>query len=92
MGVRWTTPAARDFANICDYIQEHDGPTPARRVALSIYDRLDSLAEFPHRGRQGRVPGTRELVMSGLPYLAVYRIKDDVVEIVRVLHGAQKWP
>lgn len=36
--------------------------------------------------------GTRELVLSPLPYVVVYRVKDEVVEIARVLHGAQPWP
>jgi toxin ParE1/3/4 len=35
---------------------------------------------------------TRELVISGLPYLVVYRIRGDVIEITRILHGAQRWP
>jgi len=63
----------------------------ARHVALSIHRRIDLLAEFPEYGRTGRKPDTRELVFSGLPYFAVYRIHEDVVEIVRILHGAQDW-
>jgi toxin ParE1/3/4 len=47
---------------------------------------------FPHRGRPGKKEGTRELVLSPLPYLVVYGISGDAVHIVRVLHGAQKWP
>ena len=47
MRIRWTTPAARDLTKICDYIEEHDGPAPARRVALTIYERIDSLTAFP---------------------------------------------
>jgi toxin ParE1/3/4 len=92
MLVRWTDPAARDLTHICDYIEEHDSSTTARRVAISIYDRVSALAEFPERGRPGRRAGTRELVFGGLPYLAVYRLKGDLVEILRILHGAQVWP
>ncbi len=36
--------------------------------------------------------GTRELVVAGLPYLVVYRLSDQVVEVLRVLHHAQEWP
>jgi toxin ParE1/3/4 len=92
MRIRWTPPAARDLTKICDYIEEHDGPAPARRVALTIYERIDSLTAFPLLGRPGRAADTRELVIPGLPYLAVYRVKGDVIEVSRVLHGAQKWP
>jgi toxin ParE1/3/4 len=92
MQVRWTDPAVSDLTHICDYIEEHGSSATARRVALSIYESLNELVEFPRRGRQGRKSGTRELVFEGLPYLAIYRIRADVVEILRVLHGAQKWP
>lgn len=92
MNIRWTTPAARDFAHLCDYIQEHDSPASARRIALAIYGAIDTLRQFPSRGRPGRVEGTRELIISGLPYLAVYRVRESVVEVARILHGAQKWP
>jgi toxin ParE1/3/4 len=42
-------------------------------------------------GRTGRVPLTRELIVGGTPWIIVYRVRADVVEIIRV-HGAQSWP
>ena len=92
MRIRWTEPAVRDFSQICDYIEENDGPEAARRVALAIHQRISSLPQFPQRGRRGRKPGTRELVLAGLPYLAVYRLRNDAIEVDRILHGAQQWP
>jgi len=92
MIVRWTDPAVRDFTHICDYIDKHRSGAAARRVALSIHRQIDLLTEFPEYGRTGRKPGTRELVFSGWHYLAVYRIHENAVEIVRILHGAQDWP
>ena len=92
MRIRWTDPAVRDFTQICNYIQEHGNADTARRAALSIYQGVDMLARFPESGRTGRQPETRELVFTGLPYLAVYRLRGEVVEILRVLHGAQQWP
>lgn len=92
MRIRWTEPVARDLTNICDYTEDHDGPEAARRVALRIYEGLSTLTQFPRRGRPGRSPGTRELIFTGLPFLAVYRVGDDFVEIDRILHGAQRWP
>ena len=74
------------------FAREHDSTTTARRVAISIYEGVGALVKFPERGRQGRKPGTRELILSGLPYLAIYRLRGDAVEILRVLHGAQTWP
>ena len=92
MRIRWTQPAARDFTQICDYIGERGSTATARRVALTIHESVTALAEFSERGRSGRKPGTRELVVTGLPYLAIYRIRGEVVEILRILHGAQNWP
>jgi plasmid stabilization system protein ParE len=42
------------------------------------------------RGRLGREPGTRELVVTRLPYVVVYAVRDDTVWIVRVLHTARE--
>ena len=92
MRIRWTEPAAQDFTRICDYIEEHGSPAAARRVALAIYQRVDSLAQFPHSGRRGRRSNTRELVFPDLPYVVVYRVREDVVEINRILHASQNWP
>jgi len=64
MRIRWTEPAARDLTHICDYIEEHDGPAIARRVALALYEGVGSLDQLPRRGRPGRKPGTRELVLT----------------------------
>lgn len=92
MRIRWTEPAARDLTHICDYIDEHNGPAVARRVALTIYQGVGSLVQFPHLGRPGRKPNTRELVFPALPFLAVYHIRDEAIDIIRILHGAQNWP
>ncbi len=92
MRIRWTEPAALDLTGICDYVHEHDRPEAARRIALRIYEAVDSLASLPHRGRFGRSRDTRELLVRGLPYIVVYPGHEDVVEINRILHGARMWP
>jgi toxin ParE1/3/4 len=92
MRLSWTAPALRDLTQICDYIGEHSSGAIARRVALSIATSVEILAEFPELGRSGKLPGTRELIFAGLPYLAIYRIGSGEIEILRVLHGAQNWP
>jgi toxin ParE1/3/4 len=92
MRIRWTDSAVHDFTSICDYIEKHGSSATARRVALSIHHQIEMLAKFPEYGRTGRKPDTRELVLAALPYLAIYRIHEEAVEIVRILHGAQDWP
>jgi toxin ParE1/3/4 len=91
MQVRWSPAAAEDFFRIIEYIR-HDNPVAAQRVAKTIYDSAGSLNPFPNKGRVGRVEGTRELPLPPLPFIVVYRIRQDIVEIANVIHGAQRWP
>ncbi|MEP7353885.1 MAG: type II toxin-antitoxin system RelE/ParE family toxin [Acidobacteriota bacterium] len=76
----------------CDYTEERFGATQVRRAAMALYDSSDSLKEMPLRGRLGRKPGTRELVSSSLPFVIIYRVGEEAVEIVRILHSSQLWP
>jgi toxin ParE1/3/4 len=85
MKIKWSPEAATDFAGIVAYIHEQN-PSAADRVAHTMYDSAASLESFPNRGRLGRVGGTRELVLAPLPFIVVYRVKRNVVEIARVLH------
>ena len=57
-----------------------------------ILEQTDTLAAHPHAGRAGRVSGTRELVVSGTSFIAPYRVRGEVVELLAVLHGARQWP
>jgi toxin ParE1/3/4 len=92
MEVRWSMPAAEDLERICEWI-ERDNPEAARRVARTIYDQCASLKDFPNIGRPSRrMDGRRELTFAPLPYIVVYHVKPDAVEISRIFHGAQDWP
>lgn len=91
MKVRWTAPALRDIEAIGDHIAR-DNPAAAARVVTRIFDQADLLAAHPHAGRAGRVPGTRELVVSDTPFILPYRIHEEAVEILAVFHGARQWP
>ncbi|HEX6093488.1 MAG TPA: type II toxin-antitoxin system RelE/ParE family toxin [Dongiaceae bacterium] len=91
MDVVWSRAARRDFDAIWTGIE---GKSPARaskigRLILAAAARLETL---PRLGRPGRVEGTRELVIARTPYLIVYAIEVTQVSIVRVLHGAMRWP
>ena len=91
MQVRWTRPAAQDLEGIAHRIHQ-DNLAIAPRVAKTIYDRCMRLELFSNRGRNGRIAGTRELVFAPLPYIAVYRVTNDAVEILRIYHSSQDWP
>jgi addiction module RelE/StbE family toxin len=91
MHLRWTQEAANDLEHIADYLLTH-APDRAPELVRAVYDAPSALLTFPNRGRPGKKEGTRELVLTPLPYIVVYTVRGDVIFIVRILHGAQQWP
>ena len=91
MEIRWSTAASQDLFRIIEYIRKENAPA-AQRVAKTIYDNIGSLNSFPHRGRMGRVEGTRELPIPSLPFIVIYRVIQATVEVAGIIHGAQRWP
>jgi toxin ParE1/3/4 len=91
MKVRWTAPALRDLEAIGDYIAR-DNPAAADRIVTRILDQAELLAAHPHAGRAGRVPETREMVVSDTPFILPYSVKGGVVEVLAVFHGSRRWP
>jgi len=91
MDIRWTTDASADLEHISIRIAK-DNPEAALKTARTIFQRIEQLVTFPHSGRIGREEGTRELVFSPLPYIAVYRLQESTIEILHIWHGAQDWP
>jgi toxin ParE1/3/4 len=89
--VRWLRTATRSRFQQLDYIAA-DNPQAAIRLDGEIERQTGLLAQFPLMGREGRVRGTREIVIGRSPFIAVYRVKRKTVEILRILHGAQQWP
>jgi toxin ParE1/3/4 len=91
MELRWAEDAATDLEHIANYLFEH-APRLAEELVREIYGAANGLPTFPYRGRPGKKDGTREVVLSRLPYIVIYQITGDVIHVVRILHGAQKWP
>jgi len=89
MQIRWTPAAAEDFQRLNDYLKNRH-PGYREPTLRKIYASLQSLKEWPHRGRIGREEGTRELLFPPLPYVAVYRVREESIEILRIWHGAQE--
>jgi len=91
MQITWHRRARQDLQAVREYIAAVN-PGAARQVAQRILQAVGLLVEQPSLGRPGRVPETRELVITGTPYIAAYRVVDDMIVILRVLHGARQWP
>ncbi len=91
MKLVWSAFALSDRDGIFTHI-EADNPAAAVTVDERIVAAVHRLREFPESGRSGRIAGTRELVITGTPYVAAYAVTKTTVRILRVLHGAQQWP
>lgn len=92
MRIEWSDAAVADLKAISEYIEYDRNLETANRVARAIYDAIRSLRGMPYRGRSGRVGSTRELTVPRLPYIAVYRVEEDRVLVLNIVHGAQRWP
>lgn len=90
MKLRWLSPALAQLDRVHEYISSTN-PKAAKHVFHCIRSTVKNLARFPESGRVGHVPGTRELPVTGLPYLVVYRVAGDRVEILRVVHTSMGW-
>ena len=76
MRIEWSPDAVSDLKSISEYVEQDRSLETANKVARLIYFSIQSLRTMPHRGRNGRVESTRELVVSSL----------------NIVHGAQRWP
>ncbi len=91
MIIRWTLTGTKTRFAQLQYISEQN-PKAADDLDLELISQVRLLAEHPLIGRVGRLPGTRALVIARTPYIAIYRVKQKEVEILRILHHAQRWP
>jgi toxin ParE1/3/4 len=89
--VRYVPRARAQLRRIGRYIAQ-DSPTAAQQVVARITEAVDGLATFPTMGRPGRVIGTRELIVPETPYVVAYRVRENAVEVLAVIHSAQQWP
>jgi toxin ParE1/3/4 len=92
MRLTWRPQARRDRSEAIDYIAERD-PIAALSQLDRIEEQTDMLLRHPKLGRPGQVKGTRELVISRTPFVAIYRLLGTQgIEVLRLIHGAQQWP
>ena len=89
--LRWTRRALMRLDQVGSYI-EKGNPQAAARVIARLVSSVDLLTEQPAMGRVGRIKGTRELVFADIPYIIPYRVQPTTIEILTVMHSAQKWP
>jgi toxin ParE1/3/4 len=89
--VEWLRAALNNLDALAEYIAQ-DNPVAAEKTVAAIRLAVENLDRFPALGRPGRISSTRELVVSGTPYIVPYRVRGEVVQLIRVFHAARKWP
>lgn len=91
MEVIWFKSAIQDLVLAKEYIAK-DNTNAAISTVQRIRDKVNLLSDQPSIGRLGRIPNTRELVIDKTPYILPYRVRDNKIEILRVLHSSRRWP
>jgi len=91
MRLRWLQSALVDLEAIGDALGRQN-PSAAEQVTARIVHVAENLADLPGMGRPGRVVGTRELIVSGTPYIVAYRMRGETVELLGVIHAARQRP
>ncbi len=92
MRIESSPHAVADLKTISEYIEQNRNLSTANRITRSIYDAAQSLVPMPNGGRLGRIEGTRELLVSPLPYIVIYKVLPERVLVLNILHAAQRWP
>jgi addiction module RelE/StbE family toxin len=88
--VFWVSAAEQDRADIIDYIGQ-DNPLASIRMDEVFAEAAARLADHPHLGKAGPVPGTRELIPHE-SYRLVYEVRNEAVWILALVHTARTWP
>lgn len=90
MNIKWTSGANRNLTQIAEYIAR-DNRQAALEIVLTILKKVALLSNNPAMGKPGRLFDTRELIIVGTPFIIIYRVKSEQIEILRVLHSSRQW-
>lgn len=85
-----TTKAKNNLKEVYDYISR-DNKTSAQKVLNKIYGVIYLLEKNPYIGVVGRIENTREFFISDINYFVIYKIQNDILEIVAILHTSRKY-
>jgi toxin ParE1/3/4 len=91
MAIIWRRSALADLEALREFIA-HDNPRAAARISATIQTAVERLAAYPNLGRAGRVEGARELIITEAPCIVAYRVVEDQIRILSVLHASRQWP
>ncbi|MGO6984848.1 type II toxin-antitoxin system RelE/ParE family toxin [Rhizobium leguminosarum] len=89
--IKWTRRALARLDHIGAYIARHHQGAAAR-VIVRIQSLVETMPDYPLVGKVSRVAGTREVVLSDIPYIVACRARENEIEILTILHTSQRWP
>ena len=93
MEILWTEEALDDLASIIAYYSEELSPAIAESIGARIVEHIEALPPFPDRARKSeRTPGTRELLIARLPFIAFFKRKNDKLIVLNIVHTARNFP
>jgi toxin ParE1/3/4 len=87
----WTPRARRNLRDAARYVTQFN-PTAALSMVQAIRAAPAQLMQFPASGRPGQIDGTRELLVGSTDCILPYRVQNDVIEILAVIHTSRQWP
>lgn len=91
MQVKWLKWALRNLEQARNYVFQ-DNPTAAQELIIKIQNAANQLQKYPFMGKNSRVECTKELIISNSPYILIYRVKEESVEVLRILHTSKRYP
>jgi len=91
MKILWSAASVRHLRGVVKYL-EGETSGGATTTRLRIMKTVKLLGRMPYSGRMGRIDGTHETVVNRSPYIVVYRVSQETVEIIGIWHGARLWP
>jgi toxin ParE1/3/4 len=90
MRIVWGDGARLDFSRIITFLDQRS-PAAARRIGDRILAAVALLERFPEIApASSRHRGLRQLVVTRSPYLVIYRVHAQNVEIRAVVHAKQR--
>src|ERR1035441_8865655 len=87
----WSASSVSHLREVYDYLQGANSGA-AVTVRRRILQTAKRIGRMPHSGRPGRIEGTLEAVVPRTPYIVVYQVSGQTIEILGVWHGARLWP
>ena len=89
ISVLWTERAISTLELELDYYGQIN-PKLAEELSQIIKNNVESISAMPSIGRPGKKLNTRELILAKYPYIMAYRVRNEVLEIISIIHQQRK--